>query len=469
MRSSSSPATTESDMDIRNVSSLNGNLVNGKDDDEVDLPFQLSPIQMNFFEIYPDGNHLYQLDHHLGLTREINAGEMERALQAVVKKHAMLRARFQCKSPGHWEQKLTTDVTGSLDFQVHENVSDDDFAAITTSAASSINITTGPLMAVRFLSTRSSQLIYLTVHHLVTDLISLRIIFQDLEHLLSSNLIDPQNSVGMPFSRWSTEQARRARKYLEPEKVLPFHVAPAKLKYWGIDNPDTFFRTSYITKRLSLDKTSSAILLDQSVDSLGRNPADVFLSILAKSFHRVFQDRTPPTIFHVSHGRDPWDNAYDLSHTVGWFTATYPIPFNQPFPKDTLELIQQVSSARDSIAHSGTDYFASRYLNSNGAKAFKNHHFAEITVNYAGLYQQFDRKDALFRTVEDTRHGYEGQTAASVRHTSCFEIVIRDVDSRTVFDFTWDPTLKHQDQILLWISETESVVEDLVLSIKGSV
>ncbi|KAL3420091.1 hypothetical protein PVAG01_08590, partial [Phlyctema vagabunda] len=426
--------------------------------EELGVPFPLSPIQTSFFLINPDGNNLDQLDNRLELKGNIGQIQLESALQKVIHKHSMLRARFRCKDPGHWEQVLTDDITGSLDFQFQEISTPNDLDAVFVAARTKINIQSGPLAAVRLIATPTGQTMYLTVHHLVTDLVSMRIIFQDLEALLS-DASEFQSNGSLSFSSWVTEQARYAQR-LRAQEVLPFEDTPPLLEFWGIDDPEVVFRTGYRTERLMLTKSVSEIIKG-SIGIVQRELLDCFIAMLAKSFSHVFTDRTMPAIFNVSHGRHPWDDAFDVSHTVGWFTAMYPITFPQPILNDLSPLIEHVSSARQSIAHSGIDYFTYRYLNQDGVSAFNHRHFREITVNYAGLYQQFDRDDAIFKTTSDTSREAENQTAATVKHTSCFEIVIRDIDGCIVFDFAWDAALKHQDRILAWISETGHVAKHL--------
>jgi len=422
------------------------------------VPFPLSPIQTSFFLINPDGNNLDQLDNRLDVKRDIGQIQLESALQKVIHKHSMLRARFRCRDPGHWEQILTDDITGSLDFQFQEISTPNDLDAVFVDAQTKINIQSGPLAAVRLIATPAGQTVYLTVHHLVTDLVSMRIIFQDLEALLS-DASEFQSNGSLSFPSWATEQARYAQR-LRAQEVLPFEDTPPLLEFWGIDDPEVVFRTGYRTERLMLTKSVSEIIKG-SIGIVQQELLDCFIAMLAKSFSQVFTDRMMPAIFNVSHGRHPWDDAFDVSHTVGWFTAMYPVTFPQPIPNDFLTLIEHVSSTRQSITHSGIDYFAYRYLNPNGVSAFNHRHFREITINYAGLYQQFDRDDAIFKTTSDTSREAESQTAATVKHTSCFEIVIRDIDGCIVFDFVWDAALKHQDRILAWISETGNVAKHL--------
>lgn len=164
-------------------------------------------------------------------------------------------------------------------------------------------------------------MLFLAAHHLCVDMVSWRIILQDLqEHLESGKLpIDKPLS----FQAWCSMQAERCQ-HNKSIKLLPFEVKPSNLKYWGMETEKpTYKEVEYHTFQVNEKVTSMA--LGDCHKAFQTEPIDLFLATIAHSFGRVFTDRELPTLYNEGHGREPWDDSVDISRTVGWFTTICPI------------------------------------------------------------------------------------------------------------------------------------------------
>lgn len=72
-----------------------------------DEDFDLSPIQSLFFK-RPNTNGHFNQSFYLRVARKTDAGDFQSAVQQLVTRHSMLRARFT-QSPEHgWQQRLTS-------------------------------------------------------------------------------------------------------------------------------------------------------------------------------------------------------------------------------------------------------------------------------------------------------------------------------------------------------------------------
>jgi len=109
----------------------------------------------------------------------------------------------------------------------------------------------------------------------------------------------------------------------------------------------------------------------------------------------VFADRAHPLVFSEGHGREVWDDAIDLSRTVGWFTTMFSVQFFD----GVLDSIRQTKDCFRSLSHNGWSYFVSRFLDKRVTQAFASEFPLEILFNYHGLYQQLERSDALFEQL----------------------------------------------------------------------
>jgi hypothetical protein len=92
---------------------------------------------------------------------------------------------------------------------------------------------TGPLFAADFFDFGDEQYAFLTGHHLVVDLVTWRLLLEELEEILKGGqLLAP----ALPFQKWAELQRDHAES-LELDDVLPaVDVPPMDFTYWGIQH-----------------------------------------------------------------------------------------------------------------------------------------------------------------------------------------------------------------------------------------
>jgi hypothetical protein len=176
---------------------------------------------------------------------------------------------------------------------------------------------TGPLFAADFFDFGEEQYAFLTGHHLVVDLVTWRLLLEELEEILKGGqLLAP----ALPFQKWAELQRDHAES-LELDEVFPaVDVPPMDFTYWGIQHQDnTYGNASHAS--FELDKDLSSAFLTNCHTAYKTEPVEVLLASLIQSWSHVFTDRPVPAIFNEGHGREPWDSDIDITRTVGWFTA----------------------------------------------------------------------------------------------------------------------------------------------------
>lgn len=152
-------------------------------------------------------------------------------------------------------------------------------------------------------------------------MVSWRIILQDIQEIIESGSLPFDKPFS--FQTWCALQAEHAKKQ-DPNSLLPFHVSPTNLSYWGMEDvPNMFGDEEHQTFFLDEEVTESA--MGSCHEALRTEPVDLFLSAIIHSFCRVFVDREIPTVYNEGHGREAWDSSIDLSRTVGWFTTICPL------------------------------------------------------------------------------------------------------------------------------------------------
>ena len=209
-----------------------------------DDEFGLSPIQQLYFEsLASRGLHSRDEDRFnqsvcLSAQPQISTEQIVRALEALVARHPMLRARFHDTDSGV-RQRIEGDVTNSFRLGVHKV---DNLAAaedIVALSQRSLNLDNGPVFSADWIEipSVSKKFLFLTAHHLVVDLVSWRIIGRDLEALIR----DPAFVAGksLSFQGWTQLQARHIREASYPvNEVLLSQGEIGDWDYWGI-TPET--------------------------------------------------------------------------------------------------------------------------------------------------------------------------------------------------------------------------------------
>ncbi len=435
--------------------------------EKADKPFELSPIQRFYFQsIGNDKNKHFNQSFTLRLRRQLENPVLKSALDAVVKCHSMLRARFSVSEAGAWVQTIPSSHEDAYRFQTHNVASLAEIPSIISKSQSSLDIIRGPVFSVDlFYAPSSDHVLFLTAHHLVVDTVSWRIILGDLEEVLKTGLLH-STQTPLSFQVWTERQAQHAQQEESPRKaLLPFDVASADVSFWGMDRIANVYgdvdRDSF-----SMGEKSSVMLLDVEKHRLLKTElVDVLVAGILHSFSRVFIHRSTPTLFNETHGREPWDGSkLDLSRTVGWFTAMYPIAISiEEGEDDVLQTLRKVKDTRRRIASNGRPYFAHRFLTDSGKQNYAGHAPMEILFNYLGKMQQLESNDSLFQSMQfdEEQEAQMSDLGAHTGRPALFEISASVVQGRFEFAFMYNQHMKNQKGIRRWVAECERTFEEL--------
>ncbi|KAL2015279.1 hypothetical protein VTK56DRAFT_5920 [Thermocarpiscus australiensis] len=395
------------------------------------------------------------------------------ASEALVKRHGMLRARFQRDGAAAcgWRQYISADAAGSFRFRHWENVTVKQVKPSLEEARQGLDIETGPLMAVDLVTVnKDEQYLMVVAHHLVVDLVSWNTILGDLEGYLRTQSFTGE--APYPFSAWAKEQQQYAIENFPPSKALPTPVPPADYKYWGMEDRASIARdAAHYT--VSLSKRDTATLLTTCNRVYGAEPMDVLCSSLTHAFRYVFRDRPPPTVFRYGHGREPLSQAADPSGTVGWFTTLSPIQVPVPKRKDdSISVLQRTVAARAALPVNGLAFFASRYHHPAGPGAFGALDRMEVTVNYLGVSDNQQRSGAgagASSSLFDTSNAVQGGLGADgheVKAFSLFSIAAEVREGKLRVQCSWSKKARRQCSIREWFYEYGNALRDVAHQVR---
>jgi len=392
--------------------------------DAITGPAPLTPIQRWFFSHdLPDPNHWTQ-SFLFDLRSPIDGNRLENALHQLVSHHAALRTAFR-------DGVQEVQPTAAFVLRTVDGLSDGDTdrgdaehrgtvsnAALTDycqRAQQALHVEHGVMLSAVHFPSRNQ--LYLAIHHLAVDGVSWRILLEDLETLLAGKSAD---AVPTPFVNWAHHVDALAadpgivaqRAYWE-EHARPFRLQPhspvvvttagdARSVTVGLSTSETEQLTASVVPamRAKLDEVLVASVASAIASQLG-------ISELALDLE--------------GHGRRE-ASSFDLSRTVGWFTAMYPLAL-QLDPAATLETqVATVKRAMRAVPERG---FAFGVLNVNDPGR-------DVLFNYLGRFDQVTADSALFAFAkDDTGSWYDARSSRS----HLLEINCWIKDGR--LEFTW--------------------------------
>ncbi|KAI1176853.1 peptide synthetase [Nemania sp. FL0916] len=459
--------STDQDARFRNI-----NL----DQTDTDMSWELSPIQQLSFQFSRDGDYFDQqtmvVDTELTLSNET----ITAALDAVVRSHPMLLARF-VREPSAgaqvWRQRIESSrpVGSAYVIRLHQETSTEFKLKSISETKSKIDIIKGPMMGVDVFRSGVSTTIAVVIHHLVVDMVSWRIIFQELEDFLAGqHAIQPEP---VSFQSWCKVQDVYA-KSIQPSRVLPEGRFEVDMDYWSMEERPNSFGDA-MSMAFDTGPLNTKNMFD-ACDKLEYNAVDILCTAIATSFSRTFRQRSSPAIFIEGHGRESPSDGIDLSRTVGWFTTLAPVavqvPENkQPNVTSTLEEIRQF---RADTPSKGFDYFTHRFQLQGGAAGYRERHArAEIIVNFLGAYQQFERTGSAFKRCDDPEllsglSAMRREQRKSSERYSLISIVAAVRNGSLTVEVEWNRHMSFQSELASWPLKIKDdmllLIEDLTRS-----
>lgn len=216
----------------------------------------------------------------------------------------------------------------------------------------------------------------------------------------------------MYFHTWTTMQAKHVRLHLNRPMPPALEIQAPRLDYWGAEKTQ-LVRRGTTSSQFVLDQATSTAFLSCCNDAFGTEFSELMIAAPVYSFSLVFTERPAPPVFAEGHGRQPWDDSIDISRAVSWFTI-YPVKVPSGTGVDLKDTVRHAKDWMRSLPQKGWSYFTSKFADAASASANISDFPVEVCFNYSGLYQQLERKDALFEELEMPRDRI--RTLSTTRH-----------------------------------------------------
>ncbi|MFB7907414.1 amino acid adenylation domain-containing protein [Kitasatospora sp. NPDC056076] len=396
-------------------------------------PYELTPIAA---QLHQDTGSLDGLVASYGqyvvvrVPAGLDADLLDTALHALADHHDALRTRATEPSPGLWHLEVPAPgalagirlattaadaeggVPGSAERQATAALARLDpgagvmLQAVLIPAAPDSDSDSGTGRDTGTGTGTDSAHLVLCAHHLVVDGVSWRILLPDLAAAcaaLAEGRTPALDPVGTSYRAWSRLLAEQART----------QVRGAELAHWQrtLDGPDPLIGSHRLdpetdvhgtrrTLRLELGPETTRPLLTDVPAAFHAEVNDVLLTGLAIAVadwrrRHGHPDHARTLIELEGHGREQLDDRLDLSRTVGWFTAAFPVRLD-PGEPDWDELwsggpalagaLKRIKEQLRALPDRGVGYGLLRHLNPHAARTLAGRPRPQIGFNYMGRF-----------------------------------------------------------------------------------
>ncbi|HEU4362029.1 MAG TPA: amino acid adenylation domain-containing protein [Mycobacterium sp.] len=420
-------------------------------------PVLASPIMSWMYE-YGSFRRFVQLPL-IALPPEIDAGQLEAVLQAVLDRHDMLRSRLDLLDG---EYRLTTRPQGTV--QAADILTrapgpvDDTLETEAGVVIDRIDPCAGAMVQALWCDDPDGGCLLLVMHHLVTDVVSWFVVMDALATAwtqLSNGGQATLTGEYTTYRQWSQLLERRGHnpevsaqrdfwlaQLSGADPALGSRLPDPRRDTWGSLQLTTAVNDTGDTQRM-LDKLAAS--------GAGTGVREFLLAALTMTLTSWRIRRGDPTgdgvvVALEGHGRedglvDPGDDAptVDTSATAGWFTNVFPVRLGHPDrpvdvdtarrdPAAARELLSAVAGRVAAVPNNGLDYGLLRYQVGDPDLVTAGH--PQVEFNYVGRLdltgdpQGWQRQDAAPWTL----------VTASERHVSLTRAPEPELPLRYTFD-----------------------------------
>lgn len=472
-------------------SSLSSLLENRVQDESESTAFPLSAIQRLHFQVSEDdGDPFNQQSIFIEAQERLEQESVIAAFNALLYAHPMLRSRFSIVEDENagvniqsgWRQRVLPmkDIAQGEDFirlRFHCRTHTDYIVKCASDAEACINISEGPVIAADVFQPQDGAPPYLfvSIHHLVVDAVSWRIILRHLEAFLRHGDTHAIQTERTSFKQWTLAELEliyneTASKH-GPEP-MSFSSERFDVEFWKTTEYQNTFESIKKSKFTITRPLLKAINI--ACQDLECDVVDILATGVILSFSGIFNRL--PRLFLEGHGRERFgnDGTLDPSMTVGWFTTFSPLDISdQSFDKETwTRCVRLVRHARHQETLKNFAYSTSVMMGEivqREGDTRPDYVPMEIVLNHLGTFQQLERPDSLFKRSSDadldTRlSALKRSKRCKSRRYSLISVMSTIQDDCLCVEIEWNSRMAHQERLCRWISGLEALLSQHFIS-----
>jgi amino acid adenylation domain-containing protein/non-ribosomal peptide synthase protein (TIGR01720 family) len=314
--------------------------------------------------------------------------------------HDALRMSFT-RVNGNWEQ-VCISIHAPFGWQVADLRKDPAWeTAVTTyhrNLVSALQVS-GPLLQAALLHCPDGDRLLLVIHHLVTDGVSWRILLEDLQQLYKQGQQKAPMHLPPKTASFGLMQ-EKLRNYASSKKMqeeVPYwnQLLSADVTCLPVDGE---YGVKDSSKSYSLDAVKTSCLISGIHTAYRTSISDILLTALAMTVEEIY-GATRFVVMQEGHGREEPGEPLDVSRTVGWFTAKFPVIIDISGCHSPEEKLIQVKETLRNIPGKGIGYGILKYLDKS-ALIDSRYCRPSFVYNYHGEFAATDSNE-LFSVTND--------------------------------------------------------------------
>jgi amino acid adenylation domain-containing protein/non-ribosomal peptide synthase protein (TIGR01720 family) len=372
-------------------------------------PFPLLPLQRWFFGRRRPAPQHWTMPVALRMRAGYSPELVQQALDLLLRHHDGLRQRFAEESDGTVTGRVAEpgepfpfevcDLSGVAAGERGRR-----FAEIADALQTRLDLRDGPLAraALVRLGGDEADRLLVTAHHLIVDGVSWRILLADFVALCAA--LDRGGPASLPpaatsfigWARWLDRYTASPELAAQADHWKAVHgsaaaALPVDLPHGRAHN--LAGSAEVVTAELGADLTDD--LLHQTSAAYHTRINDLLLAALGRALAR-WTGEPGHLIDLEAHGRQDADGI-DLSRTVGWFTAVYPVFLYTPADEDPATAVKRIKEHLRAVPAGGVGYPALRQSGALPAPAVE----PEVAFSYFGQLDRVAGPDAPLAPADD--------------------------------------------------------------------
>lgn len=340
----------------------------------------LTPIQKYFFEAnFSKPSHFNQ-GLMLQSKDRINLVTLKTVLTTLVEYHEILRAVFKDNRQSvltmEIEDKYQFEVVDCLDLKSDSSKFKEIVEKENNQIQKRVNLTNGPLFHVALYQSMETDYLLFTIHHLVVDEISWRVLLSDF--VTAYLQVESQKEISLPIKTCSFYEWSKALKAYEESQLVS-----KELPYWKsvIEEMTQNELVAVPLEKDSKQETTYFTLSEQETKAIDKfhhtSVTDIFLSALVHSVRKT-TDKNKISVQLEGNGRERLFDNLKVNRTVGCFTSIYPVIVEA---KDTIEdCLNWTRDMLSKVPNNGVGYSVVRF----GDRGQLEPVVPNIIFNYSG-------------------------------------------------------------------------------------
>jgi amino acid adenylation domain-containing protein/non-ribosomal peptide synthase protein (TIGR01720 family) len=369
----------------------------------------VTPIQAHFFaQAVPVSGHWNQA-LLLRPLQNLEPRALGEALVALFAHHDALRLQFQ-RVEDHWCARHGQGTAALLDCRTLSGSEPEAISAVCAEAQRGFDLGQSALFkGVLMQLADGEQRLLLVAHHLVVDGVSWRILFEDLAQLYTQALAGSPLALASrtsSFKAWGEYLQNWARQGLnDTEQAYWQAYSETPATALSVQRPQgsrALGATAQV--RVQLDPARTRALLGAAHGAYRTRIDELLLAGLAQTLCQ-WSGQPAVDILLEGHGRTPGADApvdLDLSRSVGWFTALYPLQL-VPGNDSPAHAIKAIKEQLRQVPGQGLGYGVLRYLNEGAlAGQLAARASPQVTFNYLGQFDPGRSAGGLFAWAEES-------------------------------------------------------------------